>query len=221
MKLRQPLLLLLALAALAASGPALADSAETVRTLSLDLSAADAEALELEVPVGDVEVEGTDGSRVALAVEVRCERPVRNRCEEAARRLELAYQTRGGRLQVELDQWPDGRGNDGLSVRVDVEMPRAMKLDADLGVGEFDTVGLVGDLALELGVGEAKIRGREDSVRRVNLEVGVGEAILRLTDREIEGEGFIGKELDWRHGRGRAAVEVECGVGEVDVRLED
>ena len=67
----------------------------------------------------------------------------------------------------------------------------------------------------------ASIRGRQEHVRRVDLEVGVGEALLHLGDREIEGKGFIGRELKWAAGIGNAAVEVECGVGEVDVRLDE
>jgi hypothetical protein len=79
----------------------------------------------------------------------------------------------------------------------------------------------VSDVSLDLGVGEAHIRGRQESVRRVSLEVGVGEAMLHLGERRIEGKGFIGRELDWRHGRGAAAVVVDCGVGEVDVKLDE
>jgi hypothetical protein len=90
-----------------------------------------------------------------------------------------------------------------------------------MGVGEFEARGLTADLELDLGVGEVRIHGRERSVKRVALEVGVGEALLRLGDRRIEGKGFIGRELDWNHGTGAAALKVDCGVGEVDVRLDE
>jgi hypothetical protein len=220
MRLRNTLILLCALALLATSPAAFAGGSEVMRTLDLNLSAAGVETLSLEVPVGETHVEGTSGDQVTLVVEVRCERPVKTRCEEAARAIELSTGSRGNRLSVEVDGWPKSKSS-GLTVNVDVKMPQGLKLDAEQGVGELETLGLVSDVRLELGVGEVRIRGREENVRRVDLEVGVGEAVLRLSDREIEGKGFIGRELDWRHGRGAAAVEVDCGVGEVDVRLDE
>jgi hypothetical protein len=219
MRIHKSLLLLCALALLAAGLPAAADS-EVLRTLNLNLSASGVDTLSLEVPVGETYVEGTDGDQVSLVVEVRCETPVKARCEQAARALELSSRNRDGRLRVEVDGWPKSKSS-GLSLDVRVDMPRGLKLDAEQGVGEFETLGLVSDVSLDLGVGEARIRGRQENVRSVNLEVGVGEAMLHLGDRDIEGKGFIGRELDWRHGRGAAAVDVDCGVGEVDVQLDE
>lgn len=219
MRIHKSLLLLCTLALLAAVLPAAADSA-TLRTLDLNLSASGVDTLSLEVPVGETYVEGTDGDQVSLVVEVRCETPVKSRCEQAARALELSSRNRGGRLRVEVDGWPKAKSS-GLSLDVRVKMPRGLKLDAEQGVGEFESLGLVSDVTLDLGVGEARIRGRQENVRSVNLEVGVGEAMLHLGDREIEGKGFIGRELDWRHGQGAAAVDVDCGVGEIDVQLDE
>jgi hypothetical protein len=198
-----------------------AGGSETLRTLRVDLSAGDAGTLEIEVPVGEVRVDGTDGSRVEATVEVQCNRPVKSRCEAMAQRVELASGSAGERAWIKLDGWPSGKDSSGLSVRVELSMPRQLGLVADLGVGEFEAVGLVSDLALDLGVGEATIRAREEHVRRVDLEVGVGEAVLRVGERTIEGKGFIGRDLAWSHGHGAAALKVDCGVGEVDVRLED
>ena len=146
---------------------------------------------------------------------------MKERCRELARKVELTSGNSGSTLQVELDGWPKNLNNSGLSAHVDVRMPRQVALRADLGVGEFEAVGLISDLSLDIGVGEANIRAREADVRRVNLEVGVGEAILRVRDRDIEGSGFIGRDLSWSDGPGKAALTVDCGVGEVDVRLDE
>jgi hypothetical protein len=225
---RNTLLPLLALAAVAFAAAAFAGSAhehdghdaKVIRTLDLKLSAAGVDSLGLDVPVGETHIEGSDGSEVRLEVEVRCGQPVKARCTEAAQHLELASTRKGDRLAVEIKGWPKS-DNDNLSVAVHVRMPRGLDLDAEMGVGEFESRGLTADLSLDLGVGEVRIQGSEESVQRVDLEVGVGEAQLRLGDRKIEGKGFIGRELDWRHGKGNAALKVECGVGEIDVRLDD
>lgn len=220
MKLRYLLLTILA-AGLVFTAPAASADSETLRNLNLNLTADDATSLDLEIPVGELHVEGTSGDTVQVRIAVQCNRPVKTRCEKAAQRIEAVSETRRDKLSVELDNWPRGDDGDGLSVEVRVEMPATLSLDADLGVGEFESVGLLADLTLDLGVGEATIRGREERVRRVDLEVGVGEANLRVRDRNYEGKGFIGRELEWSNDRGEAALRVDCGVGEVDVRLDD
>jgi len=219
-KLRTPTLLLLALAAVALAPFAHAGNDKVMRNLDVTLSTSGVGSLELDVPIGETDVEGTDTDEVRIEVEVRCDRPVKSRCAEAAKEVELASARRGERLEVEVKGWPKSK-NQGLSVGVRVVMPRGLDLDAEMGVGEFDARGLTADIQLDLGVGEVRIHGTERNVKRVDLEVGVGEALLRLGDRRIEGKGFIGRELDWDHGTGLAAVKVDCGVGEIDVRLDD
>lgn len=211
--------LLLALAAIACAPLAHADDAKTMRNLDLTLSTAGVAQLDLDVPIGETSVEGSEAGNVRVEVEVRCDRPVESRCAEAAKEVELVSARKGERLEVEVKGWPKSK-NQGLSVAVRVVMPHDLDLDAEMGVGEFEARGLTADLDVDLGVGEVRIHGRERSVKRVALEVGVGEAMLRLGDRRIEGKGFIGRELDWAHGTGAAALKVDCGVGEVDVRLE-
>lgn len=212
--------LLLALAALACAPLAHADDAKVMRNLDLTLSTAGVQSLDLDVPIGETNVEGSEARDVRVEVEVHCDRPVKSRCAEAAKEVELVSARKGERLEVEVKGWPKSK-NQGLSVAVRVVMPHDLDLDAEMGVGTFESRGLTADLEVDLGVGEVRIHGRERSVRRVDLEVGVGEALLRLGDRRIEGKGFIGRELDWAHGTGAAALKVDCGVGEVDVRLDD
>lgn len=215
------LLGIVAVGALLLPVPAHADDSETLRTLKINLTSGDAESLRLDVPVGEVQVEGTDGNQVVVRVALNCNRPVKERCREMARKVELSSGNSGSTLQVELDGWPKNLNNSGLSAAVEIQMPRQLGLRAELGVGEFRSVGLISDLSLDIGVGEANIRAREADVRRVNLEVGVGEAILRTRDRDIEGSGFIGRDLAWSDGPGKANLKVDCGVGEVDVRLDE
>lgn len=222
---RRPGIALLALAFAAASllaaGPAWAEHPETLRTLKVNLAADDATSLRIDVPVGEVEVEGTDDAQVVAHVDLNCSRPVKERCRQMARRIQINSGNSNGDLSVELDGWPKNLNNSGLSADVMVAMPRHLALTADLGVGEFEATGLVADLTLDIGVGEASIRALEKSVGRVDLEVGVGDASLRVGERRIEGSGFVGRDLSWGDGPGKAALRVDCGVGEIDVRLED
>ena len=58
------------------------------------------------------------------------------------------------------------------------------------------------------------------AVGEVSVDTGVGEATLYADGRHVEGKGFVGKSLNWSKGRGKAAITVDCGVGEADIRLE-
>lgn len=204
----------------AAALPAVAWAGGTtdVRTLSADVSAAGAQRVVVEAPVGEFRIEGAVTSTVAVEVAVRCEKPVETDCRRKAERIELAAGADGDRVVVGLRGWPQG-GNDGLSLSLRVTMPRDLPLAGEFGVGELNVRGLEAGVRLELGVGEMNVEVAADSIRRADLEVGVGEASLHVGGRRIEGKGFIGREVDWTSGRGRHTVDAEVGVGEIEVRL--
>ena len=208
------------LLSLLAAAPALAgSSSEAVASSARTLSAAGVSILSVDAPVGELTFTGEARSDVEVRLTVRCARPVKAACRDAARRIAIGSATRDETLSVEIDGWPKKR-DDGLHLELEVELPRDLALTADLGVGEVAVSGVDGDLALDLGVGEVSVRAAESAVRRVSVEVGVGEASLRVGGRLVEGKGFLGSDLDWRQGTGGASLKVDCGVGEVDVRLE-
>jgi len=59
----------------------------------------------------------------------------------------------------------------------------------------------------------------EARVASVRLDAGVGDATLRTSRGEQEGSGFIGHKVAWKEGPGKAAVKVDCGVGDAEVVL--
>jgi hypothetical protein len=212
-------IVLLVLAALAL--PAVARGGEdTVRELTRNLSATGAERVSVEAPVGEFRIEGAATSTISAAIDVRCRRPVEAGCRRKAEAIELVTGHRGELATVAVRGWPK-HGNDGLSLRLRVTMPRDVAVEGEFGVGELVVVGLEAGARLELGVGEIDVEVPADSVRRASLEVGVGEASLVVGGRRIEGKGFIGRQIDWANGRGRHLVDAECGVGEIEVRLTD
>jgi hypothetical protein len=92
-----------------------------------------------------------------------------------------------------------------------------------MGVGELEVAGVDDDLSIDLGVGEVDVSVPEARFRSVDLDAGIGEASLRLPEGRYQGRRsfLIGSELDWHEGRGQAALVVDLGVGEVEVRLRD
>lgn len=191
-----------------------------IRNLTGSVSAAGAQRVEVDAPVGEFRLEGAATSTVAVRVTVRCQKPVKPDCRRKAEGIQLAATADDERVRVALRGWPKG-GNDGLSLSLAVTMPRDLALVGEFGVGELVVQGVEAGARLELGVGEMRIEVPAASVRRAELEVGVGEAALIVGGRRIEGKGFLGRQIDWTSGRGRHAIDAEVGVGEIEVRLVD
>jgi hypothetical protein len=208
--------ILIAAALLASTLPLSAD--ETVRTLNERFAAGDVKSLYLDVPVGEVVVQGGDANQVTVEVRLDCDANRRG-CADLAKEVRLEGSKKGDRLQVEVDDWPKGN-NRGLQAHVKVTMPRDLALQTDLGVGALRISGVEQDVKADVGVGEVSVTMAESAVRSVNLESGVGEATLRTSDKKLQGSGMVGKELKWNKGAGSADVRVDCGVGEIGVSLK-
>ncbi len=204
------LVLLLPALPAAAGGP--------VRTLAERYPVAGVGQVELEFPVGEVVVTAHDGRELVVAVALECEKSKSRSCHEAAREVRLVGQVSGRRLRIELADWPRAGGR-GLQANARVQMPRALPLSLDLGVGELSVTGMEGDLEVNLGVGEVTVTMAESAVALVDLDVGVGEAGLSTPRGRHEGKGWLAKELHWRKGPGNAEVKIDCGVGEIRVAL--
>lgn len=213
--MKKPLFLLAA--ALLWVVPAGAD--EIVRAFKQQIPVGGAEKISLDFPVGEVHVEGWAESKVDLNVKIECDRPT-TRCQEIAKELRLVYDNSGDRLKVEIKNWPKFGGPKGLQVEAHIRVPRELALSADLGVGELEVSGIQGDLAADLGVGEVSVTLPREAFGSVNLDTGVGEANLVVDGRRYQSAGLVAKEVRWTKGSGRSGVTVDCGVGEIDVRLE-
>ena len=191
----------------------------TVRTLTKELSAEDVEWVFIDLPIGELEVKGTSGSSVQLHLKVKCEDRDNTKCRRAAEDLDLDVDQHSDDIEIGIDHWPKFR-NKGMSLEGLLEIPRHLILEVELGVGEVDVYGMEDDIEIDVGVGEVSVEMEESEVRSVSLDTGVGEATLRLGGRTIEGSGFIGHGLDWRDGPGKAYIEIDCGVGSIEVYLD-
>lgn len=196
--------------------PASAD--EVVRSFRQQIPAANAQKVHLDFPVGQLDVASGDGSQVGLDVKVKC-RERTSRCEEAARGLKLTFDNSGELFRVQIKNFPKWGRSRGMEIVAHITVPRGLDLHAELGVGELTIEGMAGDLDVDLGVGEARIRLPREAVASVDLDTGIGEASLVAAGRRYESSGLVAREINWDKGTGRSKVKVDCGVGEIDVVL--
>lgn len=189
----------------------------TARSWSEQFPSATLRRVDLDIQVGEVLVDGWEGSNVQIEIELQCERGS-SRCRQAAAEAKLVTSTDNGTLRFRIEEWPHFLGK-GLSARVQVQMPRSLALDLDLGVGAVRVTGLENDVGTDLGVGEISISLAESAVASVSADTGVGDARLRAGGRRYQSSGLLSHELHWDEGTGRAQVSADCGVGEIDVTL--
>ena len=196
--------------------PASAD--ETVRHLEKQIPAGGIQRVDLDIPVGEVDVTGWDQPQVHVDVKLECNRG-RDACRKAAEKVRVVYAQDEGRLRIEVKDWPKW-GNNGLEAHLRIQVPRQLGLNADLGVGEMKIAGIEGHLNADIGVGELDITLPASAVGSVSADTGVGEANLSANGRRYESSGLVAKTINWTKGTGSSKVKADVGVGEINVRLQ-
>jgi hypothetical protein len=191
--------------------------ADVVRTLNQDLPVGEASTISIDFPVGNLNVEGFDGNSVNVDMKVECS-PSRKDCQKVADKVAIASRTNGRKMEVNI-KGPRGDSSKDFQLSARIQVPRALLVSVDMGVGNLSVIGLEQAVEIDLGVGDADVRLPEGSVRSVNLKAGVGEATLHLKSGRIQGTGFVHQGLKWT-GSGSANVEISVGVGDVDLTLE-
>ena len=198
--------------------PANADNDVVVRHFDKQLAVGDAKRVLVDIPVGQVVIEGTNDRQVHFEVSLECDHK-ESECAEIAKRVRVVYSTEDDELALRIKEWPKTR-NKGLQARVRVQVPRNLPLVADLGVGELRVENMASDVRADLGVGELSITMPESAVATVDADTGVGEANLSAGGRRFESSGLIAKEINWSKGPGKSRVEADCGVGEISIALK-
>lgn len=219
--MRRPILcsaqaVLLSLGLLSVAAPAQEEAAEPVR-LAQNVSLGSATWVSLDLSVGDLKVQASDGPDLEVDLEVLCT-PQGADCARLAKALKIDTRRRGDRLEVKL-HGPSGSIRSKVTVQGTVLAPRAIPLSVELGSGDLEVSGFTSDLRLEVSVGNVQASLPERSVRQVEASAKVGDAVLRLPTGQIDGAGFVSKGLKWTSGQGSSAIEVKINVGNVELVL--
>ena len=178
----------------------------------------DLEEIHLEFPVVELILEATDDTDLRAQMSVECRRG-RHSCIERSKRLKLVTYVAGRTRHLRLEGMPKF-GSHGLEVTLYVMVPRAMAAGVEMGVGSCRIEGMTRDLRVELGVGDVNVMMSERDVNSVYLTVGVGDAKLRHPGHAQAVSGLLGRKVRWSSGTGPAQVNVDLGVGDIDVRLD-
>jgi hypothetical protein len=190
---------------------------EEVHSFHRSFDAHGIRALVVDIPVGEVEIEGSSSNKIEVDITVECEWR-KTRCMEIAEELDLVAREWDDEITLDVEgirRWKSL----GMHLEVRMTAPASMSLELDMGVGEVEISDFRGDLTVDLGVGEVEVRMDESHVRSVDLDAGLGEVRMDYEGGRLEASGLFDNVLRWDEGSGSSRLRLETGIGEIDVRL--
>jgi hypothetical protein len=190
---------------------------EEVRSFHRSFDAHGIRALVMDIPVGEVEIEGSSSDRIEVDVTVECNWK-KSRCLQIAEELDLVARDWDDELTLDVEGMRKWRSI-AVHLEVQISAPASMSLELDMGVGEVEISDFRGDVTVDLGVGEVEVQMDESHVRSVDLDTGLGEVRMDYHGGRLEASGLFDNVLRWDEGAGSSKLRLETGVGEIDVRL--
>lgn len=188
-----------------------------VRSHSESFPGEGVDSLEIDLPVGQILIEGTDSDTVETTMSVSCERDT-PRCRSRAEKIGLKQERRDGKMVLGLEG-AARRAPAGVRVKLRVRIPRSLELEIGLGVGDVHVRDTTGDVEIDVGVGDVELEMDRRYARKVELDTGVGKAVLHTDLGELVGSGIVGSGLEWSQETGDSEIEIDTGIGEIGVRL--
>lgn len=178
----------------------------------------------LDIDVGDVRIEGSDGSEVV--VEGRIEARGRTEADAQANldrvRLDMRRDGRTVRVTADVDQPAGGWGGSSPRVTLRVRVPRPTALDLTTDVGGVRVEATEGDVAVVSDVGDiVLVDARVEEQMTIETDVGAITMEGPLTDgARYAFESDVGRITLRLPADSRFELEAESGIGRVDVDFE-
>lgn len=207
---------------------------------SIEVKVDEATTVDLQLPPGEIHVDGTDGDMLKARMVVRCSHRGRD-CERAADAVDFFVEADDDRVLVETEGWKT-RYSDSSHLLVEVEVPKARRVYVSVAAGSLAIAGIdarsldvrlkAGELRIREGTacprvdvlaGDVRVELPEPLMGSVHVDAGIGDAELITPDGRSRGHRswLIGSEVDWDRGSGDCDADIDVQVGEVRVELVD
>jgi hypothetical protein len=170
------------------------------------------EEVEFSNSVGSIEIVSVTGNEMRVVLDIEGNRNGIFRRKVNVDNMDLEVKERGNTLFLSFNE-------EDTKAEWVVEMPAVAITVIEMGVGELKLEVGATDLDIELGVGDVSVIAPEASVGRINLNVGVGDANIRGGEILDDDSVFISQSIR-AQGEGDHPLEIDLGVGEINVRLE-
>jgi len=173
---------------------------------------AEIEEVEFSNSVGNIEIVPVSGNEMRVVLDIEGNRHGIFRRKVNVENMDLKVKERGDTLFLTFEE-------EDTKAEWVIEMPAVAITVIEMGVGELKLEVGTTDLDIELGVGDVSVTAPKASVGRINLNVGVGDANIRGGEILDDDSVFISQSIR-AQGEGDHPLEIDLGVGEINVRLE-
>ncbi|MGV3593361.1 MAG: hypothetical protein ACO1PZ_16885 [Gammaproteobacteria bacterium] len=187
-----------------------ADDDYVLREYTIPL--ADIDEIEIHAGAGSLEIMPLDANEVRILLEIESQQHGFFKRKRDVSDIELESDVRGRRLVLRQTE-------EGTNTEWTVRMPAVARTTIEMGVGDIEAELGETELDLHLGVGDVDVTLPAASTGDIDIEVGVGDARLRGAQDLEQERAFVSQDVQAR-GDGNLDARIELGVGDVTLELE-
>ena len=180
--------------------------------------------LTLDIDVGEVTVDATDGQRIVVTGRVRAWGLNNVEARERLDRVQLTFEHEGDKLRIETDVDAPAGGWSGRSPRVEllIEVPRRTTVTATANVGDVRVRNTTGDLDISTDVGRVDVQDVrvERALTIVSDVASIGFAGALTEGAEYELQSDVGRISMVLPADSRFELDARSDIGAVDVGFD-
>lgn len=189
-------------------------SADSRKEITQAFDASDFDKLRLEITAGEIDIDTYDGEEIQVEISLRSQRRWFSWNNGDVDDVELTVREGESELFLRIDE-------KDIEQHWQVNLPAKLALEMELGVGEVHIKDFSNNLEMEVGVGEIRVDVISSNYRSIHASTGVGDANIRGFEGGSGNErNFISADA-YYEGRGDMEIEIELGVGEIQIRNDE
>ncbi|MFC4654478.1 hypothetical protein ACFO3I_05510 [Rheinheimera marina] len=182
--------------------------------LQEQLDSKDLHRVELDVAVGQVDIQVVEGTDIKLDVELE---PDNNWLgfgpDLSDARIEMRQQGDKVKIRIELDA-----DDDDVKQSWTIQLPQHLALALDLGVGSIDIDGMKQDAKVDVGVGDVDFTLDTRLYQSIELDAGVGDTGISGGAGRYQTERAMVTSNSKLSGSGTFTLKANVGVGDIKVK---
>lgn len=180
-----------------------------VKTITMELDAAQLQLLQLQVGVGQIKIKTANTDTIQLRVDVSGEKRWWFFSHKVGD-VELTQQRQDQQLMLRVEK-------ENTKQDWQLTIPRQLAVSVELGVGQLFAEQFTADMHADIGVGQITAELDTNQYRQILLSAGVGNVQLKNAPTESKSERhLVGGSLEL-NSSGQATFEASVGVGDISL----
>jgi hypothetical protein len=186
--------------------------ADSTKKISRTIDAAMVASVEIEAAVAEMDIEFYDGNEIELEIELKS-----NGHWLAWRRgdvdnVELEVRATENKVYLSI-------ADRQVQQHWRIKMPAKLAIAIEVDVGDIELEDFSNNLEMKVGVGSVRVEVDDSDYAMIRASVGVGDtAIKGFSGQQADNERAFVSSDSYHYGDGVLEIEIEVGVGDVEVR---